>query len=144
MLKHGSAETVRKRTDPNPEEGIFIHTEEEWKDGDGFWFVPDGAVLHEETHHQGVCFIERNRLLSVKASGRRYAFTVSEVPENEKGRFTIRLRMTGGWKTRNSEPADIPVLPAAAEETVKSRMTPYAETPERITMFPRTKEACLK
>lgn len=144
LLKHGTEENVRKRTETGPEEGIFIHTEEEWKDGDGFLFVKDGDVLHEETHHQGVCFIERNRLLSVKASCNRYAFTVAEAPVQEKGGISICLRMTGGWKTMNSEPADIPVLPAAAEETVKSRMTPYAETPARITMFPRTKDACLK
>ena len=41
------------------------------------------------------------------------------------------------WKIKNSQPADIPVLPVSQNSPIKVRLTPYDQTEQRVTMFPR-------
>ena len=144
ILKHSLKETTLHSGESGRETGFYIHMQEEWQNGDGFRFKEDGKILCEETHHQGICFFDRNRLMTLKANVNCYDFAVTEAPIITDCGTRIKIRHASGWKMKKNEPADIPVMPAAGEETEEAVMIPYAENPCRITVFPRTKDACLK
>ena len=80
----------------------------------------------------------------MKADKEKYSFAVSASPEIQKGKVTVSLRHTGGWKVKECVPDDIPVLPNAKGSFVTAELIPYADTPSRITVFPKEKDACLK
>ena len=124
--------------------GRQISTNMRWQDGDGFRMEPDETVICEDTHHQGVCFLKGNRLLSVRAEPDRYAFTVNEPPVCRDGKSFISLSQTGKWRSREDRPADIPVLPSVKGEASETELHFYHQTKQRITMFPRTEHSCLK
>ncbi len=137
-----NGETLR---DSGPDTGGWIRANGLWQDGDGFTLEGSGRIHACDTHHQGVCFISRDRLLSLPADGKQFAFTVSEMPAQQKdGKINIRTCTTDRWNIRNGQPADIPVLTDDSEKKTKKTMIPYAQAVGRITMFPRTKNACLK
>ena len=103
-----------------------------------------GNIICEETHHHGACFILGNRLYSLAANEEHYAFAVSDDPVFQDGKTVITLQPAAGWRMKGDQPADIPVLPEVKGETVRTELTPYSQTPVRITMFPRTNPSCLK
>ena len=124
--------------------GRWLHTEEEWNNGDGFLMEQDGSVVCEDTHHQGLCFLAGNRLLSLAAEPERFAFAVTGTASAEDKKVTVPVAETERWHLRGDRPADIPVLPDARKETVNAELTSYATTAHRITMFPKAENACLK
>ena len=116
---------------------VWIRTEGQWLNHDGFKIHENHIILCEETHHQGVCFIKDNRLYSLPADREHYAYAVCETPEYRDGNMIIRMRHTEKWHIKGEEPADIPVLPDTGGETVCLKLIPYTQEPKRITMFPR-------
>ena len=144
VLRHADTETVPETEQNGKKDSYYVHTCDEWQNQDGFRFETDRRITAEDTHHQGVCFFDGNRLLSVNAGETDFASAVKSQPERADGKILVRLEKTGAWKLKGNEPADIPVLPDAGNGSVLSVMAPYAQTACRITMFPRKKDACLK
>ncbi len=143
LMSRGGKTARRSRRKTDPDTGFYLRTEGEWNDRDGFSTEKNEEVICEETHHQGVCFFRRNRLLSMRASKDQYAYVCAETVASE-GKITLGMSAAEGWKLRQGIPADIPVLPKIIGEAVTADLTPYSTTDKRITMFPRTGAACLK
>ena len=133
-----------KRNDPERGHSISYHCGGRWLNEDGFDLETNQIAVCEDTHHQGVCFLAGNRLYSLKAEEGHYAFAVMHSPEIINDRITVQVQQTEKWHLKDGQPSDIPVLPETKGENVFTELTPYAQTPDRITMFPRTKQACLK
>ena len=144
LLKKGGKVSGGSAQDADSAKGRWLRTEEEWNNGDGFLLQQDGSVVCEDTHHQGVCFLAGNRLLSAAAKPDRFAFAVTGKPYTEDGKVSVPVAETERWHMRGDRPADIPVLPDVRKETVNAGLTPYALTAHRITMFPKAENACLK
>ena len=144
LISRNGTDTPRKKKSDRSLNGFFIHTEGEWKDLDSFRTEQSDRIICENTHHQGICFLYDNCLLSVPASAGHYAFSVSEPPNLSNGEKSILLKKVSCWKEENGLPYDIPVLPKAGKESVLSEIRPYHEVKCRITMFPRTGTVCLK
>ena len=123
-----------------PENGCCVVTETEWQDQDRISLMPDGCVLSEETHHQGLAFITAGRLLSMPADNRNFARTICGCPVCTDGRVTVMTAPAEKWRLRDGQPADIPVLPAADGEPAPTVLKPYSECPYRITVFPKVRQ----
>ena len=137
--RHG--ETVRE---PYRDSGGWLKVNGSWQDGDGFVLKDDGRIYPVDAHHQGICFIERDRLLCLPADRKQYAYAVDEPPVKENGKTVIHIGITDKWLLKNGRPGDIPVLPGKSRNAQNTEMQPYSACKARITMFPRIKNACLK
>ena len=125
------------------ERSCFIHTEEEWKERDGFRVETD-TIHAEETHHQGLCFLSANRLLCLPADKESYNFVACSIPVYTDGRIMIQFCKTDKWRLKNDIPCDIPVMPSASKVKETAEMAFYHRTPNRISMFPKVSGICLK
>lgn len=128
----------------NSSHSCWLHSHGQWNDHDGFELEQSGHIFCEETHHQGVCFISSNRLLSINTDNKQYAFAVCELPFTQEQKHLIRMQPVHTWRMNISQPDDIPVLPPTYNNSIIREMSPYSQTPYRITMFPRTHDLCLK
>ncbi len=136
--------TVYRQKRQEKNSGYYLRTDNEWHNGDGFRFEQNSSIIHEDTHHQGICFFVRNRLLSVSSDINHFAYAVCGMPENKNGEITIMLTETEKWKTAGDNPADIPVLPTDGRVHAAKTMTPYHLTECRTTMFPKAGNSCMK
>ena len=124
---------------------IFWATEKGlWKNQDGFIFSRSDNTIVENTHHQGICFLAENRLLSFCPAGGDYPYAFCSGPDTNDGRRSISVSRVSGWRDKDRIPCDIPVLPGNSGTTSVSVLRPYSELSSRITMLPRTRESCLK
>ena len=144
LMINGKNEFIRKRSINDPLTGFYIRSKNEWNDGDGFIIKPDGNIIHEDTHHQGICFFSSNCLMTIPAERSRYAFAVCGYPEKQDEKINISLSEIEKWPIRDGEPADIPVLPEGLKKTFHSEMIPYSDNFHRITMFPKAGNSCMK
>ena len=144
VMVRGGKQTSRRKRDSSLNTGLYLRTEGEWNNFDGFLSARNDVIICESTHHQGICFFYRNRLLSVHATKDQYAYAVSEYPVCTDDKIKIRLSLISEWKLRTGLPSDIPVLPEKGKRSIVFEMTPYYLTNSRITMFPRTGDLCLK
>ena len=124
--------------------GKYMSADRIQGDRDGIVFVQGEKILAEKTHHQGICFLVRNRLLSADIRPDAYAFAVAGLPKFAGRDIVLTASEISGWHIRNGNPDDIPVLPSMETKSVKLDLHPYADTDNRLTMFPRADQACLK
>lgn len=119
--------------------GYFLHTDQPVHSGDGFHFVQHNRFLTEDTHHHGVCFFVRNRLMSLPISDSFHSVAFSGSSVCEDGDLLIELHPVEQWKKDGQ--GDIPVLPPGTQgEEYQVRLEPYSTVYKRITMFPRGAE----
>ena len=144
IMKNGDLQSVRKRENNDPPGGFYIRSEKNWNNGDGFTVHLNGNIISEDTHHQGLCFYAGNRLMTVSADEKTYAFAVCQYPVIHEGEVFIGLSETDKWPIRKNEPADIPVLPVCSGKGRTIKMIPYSENLCRITMFPKAAGICMK
>lgn len=143
MIREGK-QIRRSAKEPIQGKSIFYRAEGQWQNHDGFILQKNRMIICEDTHHQGMCFLAGNRLYSLPAGDEHYAYAVCETPEYRDDKITVRTQHTEKWHMKDHEPGDIPVLPDTKGESVQMELAPYALTQKRITMFPRTKQACSK
>lgn len=143
VLKH-NGQTSEIGMNDTQGKGNYIQTVNTWNSGDEFRFFQYKTVRYEETHHQGVCFLYGNRLLSADADHNHYDFAVSSLPEFQADEIIMNVSETGKWPIRDEEPADIPVLPVTHGSEYHVKMHPYYQTKKRITIFPKAEDTCLK
>lgn len=116
-----------------------VSVDRQWNDQDGFRFVQGDRIFCEPAHHKGICVFVRNRLMALNVRDGRYQFAASAPPEISGGKTVLSLRSVGHWSLNGDLPADIPVLPSLSGDPVLGILTPYDETPARITVFPAGK-----
>ena len=143
MIRGGKQIRISAK-EPIKGKSIFYRAEGQWQNHDGFILQKNRMIICEDTHHQGMCFLAGNRLYSLPAGDEHYAYAVCETPEYRDDKITVRTQHTEKWHMKDHEPGDIPVLPDTKGESVQMELAPYALTQKRITMFPRTKQACSK
>ena len=143
-LTRNGETTVRKQSESQIQDGIFLRTENEWGNEDGYHLEQNHNIIHEDTHHQGLCFFARNQLLTVSASEDQYAYAVTAVPRHENKKTIITLAEIPKWKITAGHLSDIPVLPVPADTGHSTEMIPYHLNNKRIAMFPKAGNACLK
>ena len=143
LVRHHEA-VSRKQDNSAQKNGIYLRTEREWQNEDGYRLEQNDTVFAEETHHQGICFFADNRLLAAGADTDHYAYAITGVPKKKNGKITVPTAETSRWKMSENIPADIPVLPDVSETITATEITPYYMNRSRIAMFPKAGHTCLK
>ena len=143
MIRNGT--TIRAQDENQTEyRSGYMRTETEWQDGDGLLTLPDNEIIAEEAHHRGVVFLSGKRLLCAASDEKNFNRAACGYPVRENDAWMLPLAATEKWRLKGNEPADIPVQPDTKADPVPTELTPYAGTGNRITVFPRAKNACLK
>ena len=120
------------------EPGAYATLTRVWQDGDTVTLRCGRALRVHEGHHQSCWVTLGAQVLAYPASAEDWAVALCGEPEiNAAGEVVAPVRSVPDWRRKGSVPADVPVLPETAGETRKIRLTPYAQTPCRIAMFPR-------
>jgi len=118
--------------------------ERSWNDGDVVTVELDGQVrVVESGYHQSLCVMRGNTVMVYPAT-KDMAWNMAlcgKVEMLENGDVTATLRPAPAWRCKGDVPADLPVLPETEGESVCAQLLPYAQTPCRIALFPRGKQA---
>ena len=117
--------------------GGYLRIQRTWENLDTILFHQGERVYTEETQHQGICLMTRNRLMALDVSGSEYRYAACGKPYVRNGKTFLPVKRIPRWPAAEGIPADIPVLPAGKGETVFAPLTGYADTAERIAVFPR-------
>lgn len=107
-------------------------------------FEQAGKAVSEETHHRGICWFVRNRLMVYPCRDDDYSFASSGMPDFETGVPRVQLFRIDGWRQRSGEADDIPVLPSYYESRDTVALVPYDQADQKITMFPRINPVCFR
>lgn len=143
-LVSGKEKFVLSSGENEGKKGYYIHTEKTWSSQDMICYNQEETVIDESTHHQGICWFVRNRLMVFTFRNSDFRVAASEIPVFENNRLIGRLYRIDGWHLHHDRPDDIPVLPeySTGPETVD--LIPYDSAVNRISMIPRVNPLCLK
>lgn len=122
--------------------GMSISLDRTWQDGD-LIAVRFGCGLRVvEGYHQSACVMHGNKLMAMPATAESaWNAALCGEPSLEDGHVTVPLRRVPVWNRKDAVPVDLPVLPETEGETFTAELQPYADTPSRIAVFPRGKQA---
>ena len=120
--------------------GQYLTLERTWNPGDVIRAEFGLNLRTVAAHHQGAAVLLGAKVMAAKAEGDNWAVALCGEPEIKDGKVTAALAPVADWRKKGAVPADLPVLPACGE-AVETELTPYAQTPCRIAMFPRGKQA---
>ena len=123
--------------DLNPGSGRLLRLSQPLHDGDRLQILPGDGFLTESAHHQGLICWRHNRLQCLPLSGSDYAFASVSFSADQEGAVSARICPVSGWRLRNGEPEDVPVLPRASGEEQCLSLADYAQTGAKISLFPR-------
>lgn len=132
----GGAEKTAETENITAEGGGIMKIRRTWEDLDTLGFHQKERIFTEETHHRGRCIIARNRIMALDVQDGEYRYAVCGRPFFRNGQMFAPVQRITRWPARDGIPADIPVLPAGSGDIVIAPLTPYAETPGRIAVFP--------
>lgn len=117
-----------------------IGIERAWHDGDEIVALFEQPVMrHNSFYHQATYLTRGPQVLALSADG-DWAFALCGNGKISEGGATAPFAPIA-WKKGNAAPMDVPVLPELAGEVRALPLTPYAETPVRIALFPRGDKA---
>lgn len=116
--------------------GGMLVIRRKWDNLDTLIFHQKEKIYMEETHHRGVCFMIRNRIMTLNVQDGEYRYAVCGTPFMRNGQAFVPVQRIARWPSRDGVPADIPVLPAGNGDIISAPLTPYADTPGRIAVFP--------
>lgn len=122
---------------------MHVHFDRVWNDGDVVTLDLERSLRVMEGYHQSACVAYGPHVMAlpVQESG-SWNMALCGVPElNAEGEVTATLCRVPSWKKKGAVPADVPVLPATEGESMQAVLRPYAETPCRMTMLPRGRQA---
>ena len=124
--------------------GQYIRLEDMNFATDSVCFDQKSKVHSENTHHQGICWFVRNRLMVYESDEQSYSVAAAKEPEAKENEVKATLFNIDGWHLHQNEPDDIPVLPAHCSEAKTVRLVPYDQSSAKVSMFPRISPLCLK
>lgn len=123
--------------------GMSIALDRTWQDGDLITvrFLSKPRVL--EGYHQSTCVMLGNRVMALPATiNTAWNAALCGAPAlTEDGHVTVTLKRVPVWTRKDAVPVDLPVRPETEGEAFTARLAPYADTPSRIAVFPREKQA---
>jgi hypothetical protein len=137
------ARTIPVQTE-NSRNGQYIRLEDVNFATDSIHFEQNKKIYCENTHHQGICWFVRNRLMVYESDEQNYHVAVEKEPEAEEKEVNVTLFNIDGWHLQQNEPEDIPVLPSHCSEAKTVRLVPYDQSSTKVSMFPRINPLCLK
>lgn len=110
--------------------------ERTWHDGDVIVVSLEETLRVLEGHHQGKYVMKGPRLMALPVDGEGWQKSLLSV-SMEEGAVTAQLDEVSSWKRKGFVPADVPVLPVpSGKEAVSAVLVPYAQTTQRIALFP--------
>ena len=116
--------------------GGLLKIRRTWDNLDTLIFHQKEKIHTEETHHRGMCVMIRNRIMTLNVQDGEYRYAVCGAPFTRNGQAFVPVQRIARWPRKDDVPADIPVLPAVSGDIICAPLTPYAETPGRIAVFP--------
>ena len=123
--------------------GMSIALDRTWQDGEliAIRFSQKPRVM--EGYHQSACVMLGNRVMALPASIDSIwnVALCGEPALDGEGRVTVPLKRVPVWTRKDAAPVDLPVRPETEGEAFTAQLTPYADTPCRIAVFPREKQA---
>lgn len=138
LIRNGNGSEIPAQTDKLIlGGGGYLRIQRTWENLDTILFHQGERVYTEDTQHQGICLMTRNSLMALDVSGAEYRYAACGKPYVRNGKTFLPVKRISRWPAAEGIPADIPVLPAGKGETVFAPLTGYADTAERITVFPR-------
>lgn len=123
--------------------GMSIALDRTWQSGDVIAVRFSRKLRVVGGYHQSACVMHGNQVLALPATedGDWNVALCGQPTLAEDGSVTVPLRCVPVWQRKGPVPVDLPVLPETAGETVTAALAPYADTPCRIAVFPRGKQA---
>lgn len=119
----------------------YLVLERTWQDGDRIVMDYPETLTVSEAHHQSACIRWGAKVMAYPVQESCWAVALCGEPRLEGGQVIAPLRRVPAWRKKGSVPADLPVLPETEGETFNARLAPYAETPCRLALFPRGRQA---
>lgn len=117
--------------------GTWLTVERAWNDGDTITIEFTRKLTITEGHHQSACVSYGAKVMAYPVTEDNWAVALCGEPEVKDGIVIAPLKRVPSWRKRGSIPADLPVLPETEGEIMMAELSPYAETPCRIALFPR-------
>jgi len=137
------ARTVPLQTQ-NSMTGQYIRLEDVNFATDSIHFEQKKKIYCENTHHQGICWFVRNRLMVYESDEQSYHVAAAKEPEAEEKEVKVTLFNIDGWHLKQNEPDDIPVLPGYCSDAKTVILVTYDQSDTKVSMFPRINPLCLK
>lgn len=122
----------------------WVTLDRNWSDGDIVTVMSECRVrVVENGYHQSACVMLGNNVMVYPAAkGMDWNMALAgKVEKRENGDVTAVLRRVPDWRCRGNVPVDLPVLPETEGESICAVLKPYADTPCRIALLPRGKQA---
>ena len=117
-----------------------IGIERVWHDGDEIVAVLEQPVMrHSSAYHQATYLTRGPQVLALSADG-DWAYALCGNGKVTENGVTAPFAPIA-WKKGNNAPVDVPVLPELTGDIRALPLTPYADTPVRIALFPRGDKA---
>lgn len=123
--------------------GMSIALDRTWQDGDLIAIRFNQHLRVLDSYHQSACVMVGNQVMALPATADSdWNVALCGQPAlGENGCVTVPLRRVPIWTRKDAVPVDLPVLPETEGETFTAELRPYADTPCRIAVFPRGKQA---
>ena len=114
-----------------------------WQDGDLIAVRFSRKLQTLEGYHQSACVMLGNQVMALPVTEDSiWNAALCGQPElTEDGQVNVPLRRVPVWTRKDAVPVDLPVLPETEGDAFTATLTPYADTPCRIAVFPREKQA---
>ena len=117
-----------------------IGIERVWHDGDEIVAVLEQPVMrHSSAYHQATYLTRGPQVLALSADG-DWAYALCGNGKVTESGVTAPFAPIA-WKKGNNAPVDVPVLPELTGDIRALPLTPYADTPVRVALFPRGDKA---
>lgn len=133
--------TVNDEGGQEGKRSTWLTIDRTWQDGDSIRVDFAKTATVHTGHHQGAYIRYGAQVMAYVPENDTWAVALCGEPAVEDGRVTAAFRRVPEWRKRGSLPADLPVLPQAEGEAVRAVLTPYADAPCRIALFPRGEQA---
>ena len=121
--------------------GSWLTIERTWQDGDVIKVDFAKKITLSGGHHQSVCVRYGAEVMAYVPGEDAWNVALCGTPVLEDGQVVAAFKRVPDWRKRGAVPADLPVLPAVEGESFRAVLTPYAQAPCRIALFPKGDEA---
>ena len=122
--------------------GSRLALERTWQSGDTVHVSLARTLRVKEGYHQSAAVFYGPELMAYPANEEAaWAVALCGAPVVRDGRVMAALARVSSWKAENGVPEDLPVRPKVKGAAFEAVLTPYAQTPCRVALLPRSAEA---
>lgn len=121
--------------------GEYLALNRVWRNGDRVQVSFEETLRVAEGYHQGAAVYCGPKLMAYAPADDRWAVALCGAPEKKDGKVVVPVAHVPGWKCTGKVPAELPVRPQTEGEPFEAVLTPYAETPCRLALLPRSAKA---